>query len=65
MEKALKVGGMHCKSCEMLLSDVIGDVSGAKALLADFKKGEIKVNCDSEQTLEKVKQAIKAEGYTV
>lgn len=65
MKKELIVGGMHCTSCEALLTDVISDITGAKAGKIDWKAGKIGLECDSEATLKKVIQAIKAEGYKV
>ena len=49
----LKVGGMHCKSCETLIQDVLSDVN-VKAN-ADHKTGEVKVEYDeSKISVEKV-----------
>ncbi len=63
MEKTLKISGMHCSSCSMLLTDAINDIKGAKALSIDHATGMAKVSYDSPATLEKVIAAIKAEGY--
>ncbi|MBM3229207.1 heavy-metal-associated domain-containing protein [Candidatus Parvarchaeota archaeon] len=65
MEKTLKVSGMHCKSCQVLLADIIGEVDGAKALSLDFKTGLVRVSISDESALSKVKEAIKGEGYKV
>ena len=65
METTLKISGMHCPSCSMLLSDVINDIKGAKAIKVDDKVGQAKISYDSDATLSKIKQAIKAEGYKV
>jgi Cu+-exporting ATPase len=65
MEKTLKVSGMHCPSCDMLISEAVGDIAGAKVLSSSHKTGEVKVSFDSEATLAKIKDAIRAEGYKV
>ena len=63
MEKTLKIGGMHCSSCEMLISDAVSDIAGAKVLSIDHKKGEARISYDGEPTLNKIIDAIKKEGY--
>jgi copper chaperone len=65
MEKTLNIGGMHCASCEMLISDAVDEIAGAKVLSISHKKGEANVSYDSEATLAKIKGAIKKEGYSV
>lgn len=65
MEKIIKVNGMHCKSCEMLLSDSISEINGIEKVSADSKKGEIKVTYKSETILTEVKKTIEKEGYRV
>lgn len=65
METTLKTKGMHCKSCEMLISDSISEIAGAKVLSANHANGEIKVQYENAQVLEKIKQAIRKEGYKI
>ena len=65
MEESIKVGGMHCKSCEMLLKDSIGDLKGVEKVDADYKKGVVQVRFDKVETLKQVKKAIAKEGYQV
>lgn len=60
----LKIKGMHCKSCEMLITDALEEV-GAKAQV-DSKKGTALIEFDEKKlTEDKIKQIIKNEGYTV
>ena len=65
MEKTLKVTGMHCKSCEMLLMDSISEIKGVEKVNADSKKGTINVSYSDEPILESVKKTIEKEGYVV
>jgi copper chaperone CopZ len=65
MEKTLKVSGMHCRSCEMLLTDSISEITGVEKVSADFKKGTVTVSMKDERMLEEVKKAIEKEGYKV
>ncbi|MFA5106240.1 MAG: heavy-metal-associated domain-containing protein [Candidatus Micrarchaeia archaeon] len=64
MEKTIKITGMHCASCAMLLTDAINDVKGAKVEAPiDYKSGMAKVSYDSQATLGRIKEAIRKEGY--
>ncbi len=61
----LKVGGMHCGSCEKLLKMVIEDaVPGAKVVKADHGRGLLEVDADAAD-VPAIKKAIAAEGYEV
>ena len=53
---------MHCRSCEILLSEAIGD-TGVKVLSANHSKGEIVVDMSGEDKLHLVKKAVESEGY--
>ena len=63
MDKTIKISGMHCTSCEMLITDAVNEVKGAKLLSIDHKSGMAKVSYDSDATLGKIKEAIRKEGY--
>jgi copper chaperone CopZ len=65
MEKMIKVEGMHCKSCEMLLSDVLSEIKGIRVVKADAKKGTITVAAADQDAIEEAKKAIAKEGYKV
>lgn len=64
MEKiTLQVTGMHCKSCEMLITDALIEV-GAATVQADYKTGKVKVEFDGKKlSLPKIKGIIQKEGY--
>ena len=60
----LKIKGMHCASCEVLIQDALEEV-GAKAKV-DSKAGKAVIEYDEKKlTDEKIKQIIKKEGYIV
>ena len=60
----LKIMGMHCPSCEMLITDALEEVR-AKAQV-DSKKGTAVIEFDEKKlTEDKIKQIIKKEGYTI
>ena len=61
----LKVEGMHCKSCEILITEELED-AGAKEVKASFSKGTVSATIDEKKITEnKVKQIIEKEGYKV
>ncbi len=63
MESKIRISGMHCASCEKILTMAVDEVEGAKMLKIDHKSGEAKVEAKDAETLAKVKKAIEAEGY--
>ncbi len=65
MERKLKVDGMHCRSCEMLLGDSISGVKGVSKVIADSKRGIISVAVEDESVLAAVRKVIADEGYKV
>ena len=65
MEKTIKVSGMHCRSCEVLLEDSISEIKGAKVLSADHKKGEIKISLEDESLMSQIRKIVEKEGYKV
>ncbi len=65
METTLKVSGMHCPSCEKIISMAAEDVPGAKVLFSDHKTGAVRIYARDEKALIDLKKAIKSEGYKV
>jgi mercuric ion binding protein len=60
-----KVSGMHCRSCEMLIVDVLNEM-GTESAEAHHKKGEVVVRFDDNKIrIEDIMKAIKKEGYEV
>jgi copper chaperone len=60
----LKIKGMHCKSCEMLIEDALEDIQVKGKV--DSKKGLAIVEFDeSKVSEEKIKKTIVGEGYKV
>ncbi len=64
MEKVLNVTGMHCKSCELLLIDILSELPGISNISIDHKKGTVRFVYTDENVISQVKKAILAEGYT-
>lgn len=62
--KILKLNGMHCVSCSMLIEGELEDM-GVEAK-ANYAKQTAEVTYDEKKiTLEKIHQAIKKAGYDV
>jgi copper chaperone CopZ len=60
------VKGMHCTSCEMLITDSLSEMAGIKKAEASHKKGVVKVEFDeSKVKAPDIKKIIAAEGYEV
>ncbi|MEK6902567.1 MAG: heavy-metal-associated domain-containing protein [archaeon] len=64
MKKTLKINGMHCNSCEILLKEAIEE-NGTKVISADHRKGEIIVDMKSENELIAIRKAVEKEGYSL
>ncbi len=61
----LKITGMHCKSCEMLLTDALKEAGVNSAKVAS-KTGTAVIEFDEKKiNREKIKTVIEAEGYKV
>lgn len=65
MEKKMDIKGMHCKSCALLLSDVISEIGGVESVSVDFKSGKAVVVYSDESVLAKIRSAVEKEGYSV
>lgn len=61
----IKVDGMHCSSCGMLIADALEDL-GVESTKADSIKGTVNVEFDEQKlSLNEIKTVIKEEGYKV
>ncbi len=61
--KVIKVSGMHCKSCEMILEGKIREVEGVRKVKAYTSRSEIKLSGNFD--MKKVEAAIEGAGYKV
>lgn len=66
MKKLFNVKGMHCKSCEVLIKEGVGDLKGVKKVDVSLLKNNVSVEFDESKVKEpEIKKAIEAEGYKV
>ncbi len=66
MKITLNVEGMHCKSCEILINDALGEIEGVKKSNVSQEKGIVEVEYD-ENKVDKMKiiEIIKKEGFRI
>lgn len=65
MKTHLKIEGMHCKSCEVLIADVLNEL-GVKSSKIDSKKGMAEIEFDEHKvSKDMIRKAIEKEGYRV
>jgi copper chaperone CopZ len=62
----LKIKGMHCKSCALMIKDVLEDETAVESAKVSDKEGAAKIAFDETKiTEDKIKSIIKKEGYEV
>ena len=64
-KKTLKIEGMHCPSCEILVKDKFLQLKNIKEVKADFKKREAQIIYQGEITEEKLNRLITPFGYRI
>lgn len=64
MKTTIQTTGMHCASCEMLISDCLLD-AGATVVKADHKTGKVTIEHDASLTKKRINEVIMQEGYGV
>ena len=62
-EKTVKVKGMTCDSCEVLLERKLGALPGVKRVKASHAKGTIKITHKNNIDDDRIAAAIKEAGY--
>lgn len=64
VKKKLKIEGMHCNSCALLIDMDLEDLEGVKSAETSYAKSETKVEYDEEKVdLHKILHIIKEAGY--
>jgi copper chaperone CopZ len=64
-ETKIKVDGMHCHSCEMLIGDELGEITGVIKVEAHHHGGEVKITHEGGLDMGAVKKAIEGLGFKV
>lgn len=61
----LKIDGMHCSSCAMMIDGDLEDMEGVERSSTKFAKSETEVEFeDSVIDLPKILESVKSSGYT-
>ncbi len=64
MKADIKVTGMHCRSCEILIADALLEAEGVKKVEASHAKGSVAVEFDEKMIdIVWIKKIIKEQGY--
>ena len=63
---SLKVEGMHCKSCEIIIGDALEELDGVQNVEVSNESGKVSVEFDESRTnIKMIKDVIVKEGYKV
>ncbi|MFA6354787.1 MAG: sulfite exporter TauE/SafE family protein [Candidatus Paceibacterota bacterium] len=57
------IQGMHCRSCELILEEKIGAISGITQVRVNHRRGTAEVYAKHEPNRREIEQAIKEAGY--
>src|SRR3989344_275247 len=61
----LKIKGMHCASCELLIERELSKINGVREVKADQAMGTAQLRCAKRPSLSELNQAVNKYGYTV
>ena len=65
VNKKLKLNGMHCPSCEMLIKDILEDEK-VNVISISHNTGDVEISYDENNVdFEKIKSILEEEGYGV
>lgn len=62
MKTVFQIKGTHCKSCKMLIEDVVSEMPGVQSINVKFETGQTEVEHDEQLGLAELKRVIEAEG---
>ncbi|MBI5654128.1 copper-translocating P-type ATPase [Candidatus Uhrbacteria bacterium] len=63
MDISLKITGMHCKSCETLISSAVGELPGVQSVKVDYPTGDCVVTTDGTTEGQAIVDVIVGLGY--
>ncbi|GIW59641.1 MAG: hypothetical protein KatS3mg087_0707 [Patescibacteria group bacterium] len=61
----VKIQGMHCTSCEMLLEDELRTINGVQKASVNFRTGSAEIETDQPVSEEDLANTVKNAGYTL
>ena len=63
MKTNYDIEGMHCRSCEILIEEKVGQIPGVSKVTADSKKGQLLIESKNEVSDETISKKIKETEY--
>jgi copper chaperone CopZ len=65
LKKTLRISGMHCSNCAMMIESLEDDLPGIRSISASYTRSQVVVEFDeSLLDIEAIIQAIRSKGYT-
>ena len=61
----LKIKGMHCRSCEVLIKENLSQIPGVKEVKSSWKNQTMEVHSQSEIEMKIFKQVVEKSGYQI
>lgn len=58
----IKIKGMHCNSCKLLIEDVCKDIKGVKSCKVDFETGKTTIEHDESFSFDSFKKEVEGLG---
>jgi sulfite exporter TauE/SafE/copper chaperone CopZ len=65
LNQKIKIKGMHCRSCEILLEQELGALKSVTKVKADANRGEADISFSSPVPFSDIERAVKAAGYEI
>jgi uncharacterized protein len=65
VKTVVKIDGMHCKSCEVMLEERLGQVKGVSRCFVSHKSGKAELTCDEAVPHKEIVKAVEQAGYRV
>jgi Cu+-exporting ATPase len=65
MKCILKIKGMHCASCEVLIERKLRQLPGIRDVKINHATGEARIRCTSEPNIKQLNNAINGYGYSI
>lgn len=64
-KQEIKIKGMHCRSCEILIADKLKEISGVKNVHINYHSGKAEIVSDEEIAQSEIEKAVQDAGYEI
>ena len=66
IKQTLKVSGLDCASCAMIIDDVLEELAGVKSAKTSFAKEQVEVELEADKvSSDDLKKTVESAGYSV